>query len=660
MPPLYSQLLFLFALSLLPFTQASASVNLETLSTDELEQRAASIRIELGNLAQFRFRSGVGATGFRSDYFTEPRQQQWLQVELREPALIDQIIIVPSITRDKVNGFRANGFPKEFRLFAVPPEGGDEILLATVEETDEQLISIAPRVISIPPTMASWVRIETVELSRNTFDNNYYLELSEFMVFSGRENVALRKPVSSLTPEMSTAPHRQPRFAVDGDLPYLMDGAKSESSIAMITPTSSDQVNTITIDLERSCTVDSIRLHSVELSDTVPQGFAKNLGTPEKIQVEGADKEDFSDATLLLVDDYSSIHECGPIIHRALNKTQCRYIKVTELEPNAYETHGTQKAMFGFAEIEIFADGVNVAKHKPVSANFEIRNPIRSFTTLTDGLNYYGNILPPLAWMQQLARREQLETELVTIESLLKARYAGQKRNLALIAWLLPVAAFCIIIAFLLYRITHQRQIAHIRERFAADLHDELGANIHAIGLLGDLAKNMLNEPEQLSETVDEIRATTERTGQSIRHCTDMQQGILSAHLVNDMRRVAKSILIGIDYTFEVDGEDALELLAARRRVDLYLFFKESLVNISRHADATRCEIKLESTNKGIQLSIKDNGCGLSGSFSDGLPKSLKRRARLLKATVTVKSDSATGTHILLQVRPSISIFNRT
>jgi signal transduction histidine kinase len=45
-----------------------------------------------------------------------------------------------------------------------------------------------------------------------------------------------------------------------------------------------------------------------------------------------------------------------------------------------------------------------------------------------------------------------------------------------------------------------QRVIDETRKRIAADLHDELGADLHAIGLLSDLALSARAAPERLGD----------------------------------------------------------------------------------------------------------------------------------------------------------------
>ena len=53
---------------------------------------------------------------------------------------------------------------------------------------------------------------------------------------------------------------------------------------------------------------------------------------------------------------------------------------------------------------------------------------------------------------------------------------------------------------------------------------------------------------------------------------------------------------------------------------------------------------------KVIHLTISDNGRGLVASEGDGIPNSLKRRARLLGAKVTAESVATGGTRISLKL----------
>jgi len=212
--------------------------------------------------------------------------------------------------------------------------------------------------------------------------------------------------------------------------------------------------------------------------------------------------------------------------------------------------------------------------------------------------------------------------------------------------WIVLLAVGIVVIA-LIDRMGKMREIARVKERFAADLHDELGANLHAIGLLSDLAADARDDPEESAMLHERIRAVTERTGTAMRHCTDiLEANGLYTGLTADMRRAAGRIMAKLDHDFSVTGEAHLNRLKPRTRVDLFLFYKECLVNISRHSGATRFSTQLMADGREVRLTVSDNGQGVKE-----VPASLRRRARLLRARVAVESPSDGGTCITLTLR---------
>jgi signal transduction histidine kinase len=87
-------------------------------------------------------------------------------------------------------------------------------------------------------------------------------------------------------------------------------------------------------------------------------------------------------------------------------------------------------------------------------------------------------------------------------------------------------------------------------------------------------------------------------------------------------------------------------------RRELYLFCKEVLHNISRHANATRVRFHLSPTPKGLRIEIADNGIGFDSaapSFGHGLGN-LRERAAVIKANLQITSRIGIGTSITLDL----------
>ncbi|MEM7311666.1 MAG: ATP-binding protein, partial [Planctomycetota bacterium] len=207
-------------------------------------------------------------------------------------------------------------------------------------------------------------------------------------------------------------------------MPYLMDSMMGEQSIAFFSqgPTSSSP--TFTIDLGETHALDRIHLHAVDLSDTVPQSYKDGHGMPRRMLIEGANKADFSDAVELLSIQLSPVYDFGPIIMRTFAQQSVRFVRLTARVPDTFLRRQTEFVRIGFAEIELFSQGKNVALSSPVEINFQPSDRKRPLSAITDGRNFYGNILPLRDWINELALRHDLETMRPLVVAELNQRYA--------------------------------------------------------------------------------------------------------------------------------------------------------------------------------------------------------------------------------------------
>jgi len=639
---------------MLPSHAAPVSTDglLAPLFTEHLEERLASVDAELTELASYSLRSGVGAIGHRSAVHRESDADEWVQIDLGQESTFDQIVLVPTIWRDTRNGFRAEGFPEEFRIIAGSAGNPAGKVVASFGKNDKILPRIAPLVVPCPGTVASWVRLEATKLSPRAWDAKYELELAEMMIFRGQENLALHRPVTASSSEGGGGA-REKKFIVDGFTPYLMDAAHGEQSIAMVSDVGIGEAPAIELDLGEVRPINRLNFHATDLSDTAPQANDADYGIPRRMRLEGAKSADFSDAVPLAEYRAASIYDTGPIITLQFPETACRYVRLTATEPFINTLGDIKGSQIGVAEIEIFSKDRNAAIGKAAKASFPLADPSRQFSAITDGRNLYGNILPIRDWLEQLARRHELESERPLIVAELNHRYARQKSILKWMGWLTALLAAAIAATILVARNLQKRKVAEIRERFAADMHDELGANLHTIRLLGDVALNTLDSPERLKTVLLRSKDLAERTIAAVRQGINLFQfGELHEDLPEDMRRAAERILADIEHTISFEGGEVLNRLPPAIRADLFLFFKESLVNISRHSGATQFSIHLTATEKQIRMVISDNGHGIPDSENNGVPASLKRRARLLGAQVSAGRSEQGETSIILTFKP--------
>ena len=625
---------------------------------DSLRERLGEIDAKLVGLASFSLQTSVGPIGWRSLMYPDASHTEWIKVDLGSEQEIDLIALVPALTRGSYNTYHADGFPLSFSILAGSADDPEGKLIASFEEGDEVLPRIAPLTISCPGTRASWIKVVASKLGTMAWNREKVLQLAEIMVFRGKENVALGRPVSTSSQGDLHKGARQRAFLVDGSLPYLMHAPGKKSTACFVRVAAGEHMS-FTADLGEVIPVNGLQLHGIEVSDTVPQANRANFAFPRHLVLEGAMQEDFSDARVLCEYKQQSMYDVSSIVCRRFAERACRYLRITVPEGDHVNTGeiGSVADMLGFAEIEVLSNGNNVLAGCELMAGFE---PIQIHNTpaqLTDGANVFGKIIATRDWIEQLALRHDLETERPLVAANLDQLFSEQEQQFTLLRNLSVLVGGFLVIIILLSHIIRTRQLTSMRQRLAADLHDQVGANLHAIGLLSDIAREEASKTasgvasDSVVGVIREIRDTTDRTAASVRHCSDtLEPHSLHADFEQDMRRIAHRMMEGYDYTITVSDKEQMARLKPLRCADLFLFYKECLVNISRHAHASCFDAMIEAKQGKIRLTITDNGSGMPAGM---IPPSIKRRAKILRGKLSIESpvaDTGQGTRIILVI----------
>ncbi|MGB2561017.1 MAG: ATP-binding protein, partial [Akkermansiaceae bacterium] len=618
-------------------TQARSSIS-------ELEARQAEITTRLKLLSYPSLNTGVAPIGYRSSDQPTAHSPVSITVHLSDPARIDQIVLVPTIWRASNHDFKADAFPKALRIMG-KSESGEMILLKDIPDTSHLLPRIAPVVIPLTAVeKLNQVTVEAYELSPRAINNDYVFQLAEVFLFSGERNVALHQKVSS--PDGQFPPKTWgAQYLVDGIVPYLMDSSRGDSALSFVSEyISASTVPTLSMDLKSPHLINGIRLHTINQGDTLPQTYPGDYGLPKHFVLEAASDASFSDPVIVIE---AHIKAPGPIHSWTFPSTKARHLRLRILELYLY--HG--KARFGLAEFELLSHDQNILLGEEITTNFPKAAPILHNKLLTDGRNYYGNILPLRQWMEELAERHDLENEQSELDATLNKRYQAQQKNFQLTLWILSLISVGLIALLLYARLKMIRNETLIRERISSNLHDELGANLHALGLLGKLVEQSLDKPDRLKTLAQRIHTLTHLTGYATRNCSHMLRNKnLHNDLLSEMKRQAKTLLVDLSYELEIKGQDLLQKLSRRTCIDLHLFHKEALTNIIKHSGAENVRIKLtlhrRSPHLYVSLDIIDDGTGITEP-----PPSLTRRAKLLKAALTCLPAEQGGSHLQLRFK---------
>jgi len=171
-----------------------------------------------------------------------------------------------------------------------------------------------------------------------------------------------------------------------------------------------------------------------------------------------------------------------------------------------------------------------------------------------------------------------------------------------------------------------QRQLAGLRQqealekeraRIARDLHDQLGANLTQVALLGELAETDKDHPSEVESHARQISQTARDTTHAldeivwtVNPSNDTLEG-----LVNYVCKYAQEYLAlaGLQYRLEVPDQLPDKPISPELRHNMFLAAKEAVNNVVKHAHATCAWLRLRLEPTRFTLEIEDNGAGVSG-----------------------------------------------
>lgn len=202
--------------------------------------------------------------------------------------------------------------------------------------------------------------------------------------------------------------------------------------------------------------------------------------------------------------------------------------------------------------------------------------------------------------------------------------------------------------------------LERVRTRIATDLHDDLGASLSRIGLLGAMAQDRITtEPglarEMMTTIGEEARYLVEATSDLV-WSVDPSQDDLQNLLVR-LRRFAVDLLEakGMRLEFEAPADAAAVPLSPESRRGLYLMLKEAIHNAARHSRGSLARVRIEVRDGEVFGVVEDDGIGLSPAREStagggrGLG-GLQTRARALGGAAAAASLPEGGTRISIRV----------
>jgi signal transduction histidine kinase len=271
--------------------------------------------------------------------------------------------------------------------------------------------------------------------------------------------------------------------------------------------------------------------------------------------------------------------------------------------------------------------------------------------SLSDGFGPDGLLVSRRAWLEKLDQRLKLEQRRYSLEREAAAIVDRWRRTgLWAFALLAGAGALVLIALPIRYRMREKRELARVRERIAGDLHDEVGSNLGSIQMFADLAESHAGPSKELKR----IQRIAAETVSAVRDIVWLlrPQGDHRIGTAEHLRETGSIMLEALDWEFHANEAAWQTELSDEANRHLFLYYREALHNVLRHAGAGRVEIRADEEAGKFRLTIGDDGCGIPPEKLDrpSTLRALRQRVEALGADFKVDSGPGKGTRLELAI----------
>ena len=162
-----------------------------------------------------------------------------------------------------------------------------------------------------------------------------------------------------------------------------------------------------------------------------------------------------------------------------------------------------------------------------------------------------------------------------------------------------------------------QQALEKERSRIARDIHDQVGASLTQVALLGELVESDKKSPvdveahaRQISHTARETSRALDEIVWTVNPSNDTLDGLITYVCKYAQEYLA---VAGLRYRLEVPDQLPDAAIFPDVRHNVFLASKEALTNIVRHAKASSVCVRLRLEPTRFTLELEDNGRGPSG-----------------------------------------------
>src|SRR5215218_1599046 len=194
------------------------------------------------------------------------------------------------------------------------------------------------------------------------------------------------------------------------------------------------------------------------------------------------------------------------------------------------------------------------------------------------------------------------------------------------------------------------------RRRLRRDLHDELAPTLAALGLDAATVGELIpTDPKEAAFANEKLRSAIRATVGDVRRLVyDLRPPALDElGLVEAMRQRASRLGVGDEgFLATVEAPDELPPLPAAVEVAAYRIVQEALTNVSRHARASACTVRLACADgRALTIEVTDDGIGLPDTPEGGVGlSSMRERAAELGGECEIVRSRPSGTRVFARL----------
>ncbi len=207
-----------------------------------------------------------------------------------------------------------------------------------------------------------------------------------------------------------------------------------------------------------------------------------------------------------------------------------------------------------------------------------------------------------------------------------------------------------------LRELERQQALERERSRIAKDVHDDLGARLTQIGIIGELIRRDAAKPataelaEKLTRATREVSESVDEIVWAVNPSNDTLD-----RLVPYLLNYAEEFLEPTTIRYRLNAPDVIPPLPVKSdaRHNIFLVLKETLNNAVKHARASELQVNILCEASTLTVEVRDNGLGFEISQARPLGNGLtnmRKRMEEIGGSWTITTAPGKGTTTLIKL----------